>query len=387
MKLLVIGFGQCGGRVADEFARLGIRARIERGIDIITGAFAVNTDVADLSGLATIRSDYQHRVLIGAQRTGGRGVGKINELGAEIAREDGDKIIDAMRTTQRLAETDAILLVASAAGGTGSGAIATITQRLKQRYIEKPLYNLIVLPFRHEEEVEGRTIYNSATCLKSAYLAADAVILVDNERYVSKTTSIKSNLAKINALIVEPFYNVLCAGEEKKPRYIGSRILDGGDIIQTLAGWTVIGHSHSRKPRIKNPFDFREKMTESQRGVQVMNNALAELSLNCDPKDASRGLYLISASPKEMEMNLVSDLGAHLKRLAPEAIIRTGDYPRGDGTLTVTVILSELSGVSKLVSYFTHTIELLSIIKKRREGIELEHRDLREAFRDIPTLL
>jgi cell division GTPase FtsZ len=387
MKLLVIGFGQCGGRVADEFARLGIRARLERGIDIITGAFAVNTDVADLSGLCTIRPDYQHRVLIGGQRTGGRGVGKINELGAEIAREDGDKIVDAMRTTQRLAETDAILLVASAAGGTGSGAIATVTQRLKQRYIEKPLYNLIVLPFRHEEEVEGRTIYNSATCLKSAYLAADAVILVDNERYVSKTTSIKSNLAKINALIVEPFYNVLCAGEEKKPRYIGSRILDGGDIIQTLAGWTVVGHSQSRKPRIKNPFDFREKMTESQRGVQVMNNALAELSLNCDPRDAGRGLYLISASPKEMEMNLVSDLGAHLKRLAPEAIIRTGDYPRGDSTLTVTVILSELSGVSKLVSYFTHTIELLSIIKKRREGIELEHRDLREAFRDIPTLL
>jgi hypothetical protein len=88
-----------------------------------------------------------------------------------------------------------------------------------------------------------------------------------------------------------------------------------------------------------------------------------------------------------MDMNLVSDIGAHLKRLAPEAIIRTGDYPRGDGTLTVTVILSELSGVSKLVSYFTHTIELLSIIKRKREGIELEHRDLREAFRDIPTLL
>ena len=119
MKLLVIGFGQCGGRVADEFARLGIRARIERGIDIITGAFAVNTDVADLSGLSTIRSDYQHRVLIGGQRTGGRGVGKINELGAEIAREDGDKIIDAIRSAKHFYEADAFLLIASAAGGTG----------------------------------------------------------------------------------------------------------------------------------------------------------------------------------------------------------------------------------------------------------------------------
>jgi len=387
MKLLVIGFGQCGGRVADEFARLGIRARASRGINIITGAFAVNTDVADLTGLSTIRPDYQHRILVGGQRTGGRGVGKINEMGAEIAREDSDKIIDAIRTTERLAETDAFLLIAGAAGGTGSGAIATVTKKLKERYIEKPLYNLIVLPFQHEEEVEGRTIYNSATCLKSTYLVADAVILIDNQRYVSKNASIRSNLAKINALIVEPFYNLLCAGEEKKPQYIGSRILDGGDIIQTLAGWTVIGYSKSRKARIKKPFDFREKMTESQRGVQVMNNALSELSLQCNPKDAGRGLYLLSASAKEMDMNLVSDLGAHLKRIAPEAIIRTGDYPRGEGPLNVTVILSELSGVSKIVTYFTHTIELLSIIMRKREGIELEHRDLRQAFKDIPTLL
>jgi len=387
MKLLVIGFGQCGGRVADEFIRLGIRARVERGINIITGVFAVNTDVADLSGLLTIRPDYQHRILIGGQKTGGRGVGKINELGAEIAREDSDKIIDAIKTTERLAETDAFLLIAGAAGGTGSGAIAAVTQKLKERYIEKPIYNLIVLPFQHEEEVEGRTIYNSATCLKSAYLVADAVILIDNQRYISKNFSIRSNLAKINALIAKPFYNLLCAGEEKKPQYIGSRILDGGDIIQTLAGWTVIGYSKSQKARIKNPFDFRDKMTESQRGAQVMDNALSELSLQCNPKDAGRGLYLLSASPKEMDMNLVRDLGAHLKRIAPEAIIRTGDYPRGDGAVHVTVILSELSGVNKIVNYFTQTIELVTALKKKREGIEVEHRDLGEAFKDIPSLL
>jgi len=190
MKLLVIGFGQCGGRIADEFARLGIKARVERQINIITGAFAVNTDVADLSGLSTIRPDYHHRILIGGHKTGGHGVGKINELGAEIAREDSDKIIDIIRGGEQLAETDAFLLIAGAAGGTGSGAIAAITQQLKERYIEKPLYNLIILPFQHEEETEGRTIYNAATCLKSAYLVADAIILVDNQRYISKTVSI-----------------------------------------------------------------------------------------------------------------------------------------------------------------------------------------------------
>jgi len=387
VKLLVIGFGQCGGRIADEFARLGIKARFERKINIITGAFAVNTDVADLSGLVTIRSDYQHRVLIGGNKTGGHGVGKINELGAEIARDDGDKIIDAIKETPQFAETDAFLLIAGSAGGTGSGAIATITQKLKERYIEKPLYNLIVLPFQHEEETEGRTIYNAATCLKSAYLVADAVFIVDNQRYISKNYSIRGNLSKINSLIAEPFYNLLCAGEETRPQYIGSRILDAGDIIQTLAGWTVIGYSKSQLGRMKNPFDFRDKMAEGQRGVQLINNAISELSLRCNPADAGRGLYLISAPAKEMDMSLVKDIGTHLKRVAPEAIIRAGDYPREKGSLNVTVILSEFSGMRKIIDYFTQTIDLITAIKRKREGIEVQHGDLADAFKDIPSLI
>ncbi len=216
MKLLVIGFGQCGGRIADEFARLNTRARVQRGIDIIANALAVNTDIADLTGLSFIKSDYQHRILIGGQKTHGHGVGKINELGAEIAGEDGDKILEGIRTTRHFHETDAFLLIASAAGGTGSGAIPVLTHYLKERYIEKPLYNLIVLPFKHEEKIEERTIYNTATCLKSVYLVADAIFLVDNQRYLRKDSSIQDNLAEINAQVVKPFYNLLCAGEEKK---------------------------------------------------------------------------------------------------------------------------------------------------------------------------
>jgi len=391
VKLLIIGLGQCGGKIADEFARLGMKARLQRKINIITGTFAVNTDIADLTGLYTIKPDYRHRILIGGQKTSGHGVGKINELGAEIAKEDSDKIIDAIRTSELFSETDAFLVVAGAAGGTGSGAIPTVTQYLKERYIEKPIYNLIVLPFQHEEEIEGRTIYNSATCLKSAYLVADAVILIDNQRYIKKDSSIRNNLAQINASIVEPFYNLLCTGEEKKPQYIGSRMLDAGDIIQTLSGWTVLGHGTSQIPRIKISFKekhgFREKVAESQKGVQAMNKAIGELSLQCKPADAGRGLYLLSAPAEEMDMNLIKELGGYLKTIATEAMLRTGDYPRGKGSFNVTVMLSELSNVMKITDYFTKTIEFITALKKTKGGIEYERRGIGEAFDDIPTLL
>jgi len=391
MKLIVVGFGQCGGRIADEFVRLNRRAHIQRGIDIVTSAFAVNTDVADLSGLTGIRADYHHRILIGGRKTGGHGVGKINELGAELAREDGDKVIETIRTSKGFAETDAFLLVAGAAGGTGSGSIAVISQHIKERYVDKPVYNLIVLPFEHEETTEERTVYNAATCLKSSYLVSDAVFLVDNQRYVMKDSPIRSNLAKINALIAEPFYNLLCAGEEKKHKYIGAKILDAGDIIQTLAGWTVIGYGKQQISFARQLFtrtrDFRNKASETQKGTQAMDEAISGLSLKCNPIDTKRALYLVSAPAKEMNMDLIKELGTYLKNLAPEAIIRSGDYPRERSSLDVTVILSELSDVEKIRDYFTKTIGLIGTLKKRQEGIETKYKGIEVTLKDIPSLL
>jgi cell division GTPase FtsZ len=390
MKLVVIGFGQCGSRIADEFARLNRRARSTRGIEIITGDFAVNTDAADLSGLSYIKPDYQHRILIGGRRTGGHGVGKINELGAEIAREDGDKVIDAIRTAPHFFESDAFLLIAGAAGGTGSGAIPIMTQYIKERYMDKPVYNLIILPFEHEETTEERTIYNSATCLKSINAAADAVILIDNQRYVRKDFSLRNNLAQINALIVEPFYNLLCAGEEKKRKYIGARMLDAGDIMQTLVGWTVMGYGKSQISLFNLPFkgrNFRGKSTETHKGIQAMDEAISELSLRCNPADSHRALYLLSAPAKEMNMDLVKELGDYLKSILPEAIIRNGDYPREKGLMDVTVILSELSEVEKVRKYYSESTTFVHEIKEREEDIERKIGGIDEASKDLPSLL
>jgi cell division GTPase FtsZ len=389
MKLIVIGLGQCGGRIADEFARLNKKARATRGLNIITGAYAVNTDIADLSGLITIKPAYE-RILIGGKKTQGHGVGKINELGAEIAHEDADKIIDIIRNTEAFAETDAFLLIASAGGGTGSGTISVFTQYIKERYIDKPVYNLIILPFDHEVQTEDRTVYNVATCLKSSYLVADAIFLVDNQRYVMKDAPLTQNLAQINQTIVHPFFNLLCAGEEKKPQFIGAKILDAGDIIQTLVGWTTLGYGQSHTHRFK-PFgtsnDFRDKASETQRGRNALDQAISALSVKCNPLDCKRALYLISAPAKEINVDLIKELGTYIKDIAPEAIIRSGDYPREKGNVDITLILSELSDMEKVRSYFSRTINLMSEIKRRQEGSVHVQRGIDISINDIPSLL
>ena len=390
MRLLVIGLGQCGGRVADRFARLEKRARAKRGLSIITGAFAVNTDVADLSGLSTIKADYTHRIAIGYQKTHGHGVGKINELGAEIAKQDSDKIVNAIKATKHFQETDAFLLVASAAGGTGSGAISVLTQHLKERYVGKPVYNAVVLPFLQEETTEARTIYNVAVCLKSVYLVADAVFLIDNQRYVDKNAAMLNNLKGINARIVEPFYNLLCAGEERSPRYIGSRIVDAGDIMQSLSGWTVIGEgkapirggsllSFGRKAT-----GFRAKMVEVGDKAHAMDDAINDLSLACSPKDAGKAIYLITAPHEHMSMEVTKSIAEHLNAVAPNAIIRGGDYPRAEKAITVSLVLSEISAARRITTYFTKAIDVLSVMKARQGG---QGRKLEAIFDDIPLLI
>ncbi|MCL2149885.1 MAG: tubulin/FtsZ family protein [Dehalococcoidia bacterium] len=387
MKLLVVGCGQCGGRLADEFAIMNKKARIQGNFDIVTNVLAVNTDVADLSGLMHIKPDYQHRILIGTKKTGGHGVGKMNEMGAEVARIDGDKIIESIRLTPKLSDTDAFLLIASAAGGTGSGSISVLTHLIKERFLDKPVYNMIVLPFKYEEATEERSIFNVGTCLKSSYLAADAIFLVDNQRYLKKNVPIRNNLAKINRMVVKPFYNMLSAGEEVNPKFIGSKVLDAGDIIQTLSGWSVIGYGRARVPHFMAEH-FRDKSSQTQRGVQAMDEALADLSVKANPTEAKKALYLLTAPPGEMNMDLINDLSQTLKTMATEAVIRSGDYPRGQNSIIeVTVILSELVNSRKVMDYFGRAIEYINRARHRQSGVQYDQIGMAEAFKDIPSLL
>ena len=391
MKLLVIGFGQCGSNIADVFARINRRAQRRRGIEIVTGAYAVNTDMGDLTGLTTIQSDYRHRILIGGQKTGGHGVGKLNALGAEIAREDASQVIDAIRGTPGLTETDAFLLVAGAAGGTGSGAIAIMTQLVKERFRDKPVYNLIVLPFKHEEDTEQMTIYNSATCLKSASTVADAIFLVDNEKYAKKNAIVRSNMTQINAVVVESFYNILCAGEEKKAKYIGARLLDTGDIKESIAGWTAVGYGRSRLPLFRLPFTrsdtVKDKDKQIHRGVAAMEQAIGGLSFECNPEDATRAVYLICAPNKEMNMTVVQEVGTSLRSIATKAVIRYGDYPRGRGAIEVSLFLSELTHVEKVQRYYDSTRRVVSTMKERNEQTKTLLGKIDDSAEDVPSLL
>jgi len=392
MRIVVVGLGQCGSRVADEFARMGKMAQKQRNIQIIMGVYAVNTDQADLSGLKTISPDYHHRLLIGGRKTSGHGVGKINELGDELARNDKDKIVDAIRSGSRFYETDAFFLIAGAAGGTGSGSLPIVADTIKERYPEKPVYALVVLPFAYEEESEERCVYNAATCLKSVHSVADAVFLADNQRYLKKDSNLLNNMDKMNEQIVSPFFELLCAGEEVKRGNIGAKTLDAGDIMQTLESWTVIGIGKTplgtfRKLPFERTRSFRAKGRETFRGLEAMNQAMSELSATINPADAAKALYLLSAPQKEMNVELVKELGSLMREVSEDALIRSGDYPRERSDLSVTVIFSQLRDVPRVKHLFSTVTESAPLLKKRQKEAEDKLKEMQKASDGVPSLL
>jgi cell division GTPase FtsZ len=358
MKILVIGMGQCGGRIADEFNRQNIRAKKERGLEIMSEVFAVSTDISDLINLVYVRADYRHRILIAAKQLRGAGVIGDIKLGAQVMQEHADTVLEEVRKTKQFFSTDAILVIAGAAGGIGSGALPVMVQRTKQRFPDKVVYAMVILPYIHEEQEEARTVSNTAVCLKSVASVADAVFLVDNERYKADTM-VKGEYAAINRAIVEPFYNLLCAGAVKHRKHIGAKIVDAGDIIQTLHGWTVIGSGRANLPTgLGSIFGAGKSGPEKNRGIRAIDEAIGKVLQVCKPEDASSALYLITAPAREISLELIKELGDYLKQAAPNAIIRSGDYPVGHGSIEVTVILSGLSDVARVRDFYTRATPL-----------------------------
>jgi cell division GTPase FtsZ len=390
MKIVAVGIGQCGCNIVDEFYAINNYARsfFNRRLEILTDAFAVNTDEADLMGLSHISRDKRHRIVIGTMKTLGHGVGKINFDAARIMKESHSIISDNILTSKKFHESDAIIVIASGGGGTGSGSIGWLVKGLKER-VEKPIYAMVVLPFGYEEK--GDTSYavtNTATCLNMVNQYADAVFLLDNERFGKTDASLARNFKDINRAMVKNFYDLFCAGEERKQKYIGSKVVDAGDILQTLEAITTIGRgeiSLSTFYRWKKE-DFREGVKERGSTAGALHQAVNNLSLSVGMEVARKILALVSAPKDVITLTSLEEISTFLQEKSPKSIVRIGDYPRRGKEISVTLILSKLTQVTRVENLY-HQAE---VSFKKQEEIDKEAeqkiKQIYEAGKHLPTL-
>jgi len=359
MRLMVIGVGDCGCRLAREFAELNKMARSEWHGNIITCAYAVNNDQKLLGELTKSGWDWLKSVPI-------RGplAGESTEAGARLMLHEGERVMLAMRLGA-FVNTDAFLFIAGTAGSLGSGGVPVMIQMLKERHMDKRVYALLVLPFDSELD-KPQSVHNTALCLKSIDKLADAVILVDNGGLgMLGNITPPQKMGSLNKELVLPFYDLLCSGEMSGPKYVAGKVLDAGDIAQTLIGWTAIGvgkvkMSSSRLPWKRLP-GFEEKSSETLKAIEAMNLALMRLSVDCKLEDAGKALYILSAPAGKANVDMIKDLGNRLRELAPHSEIRDGSFPGDKNFTKVTVIISELIYVDRIRNYYDRAARMAKV--------------------------
>jgi cell division GTPase FtsZ len=365
---MVIGVGDCGCKLAREFAWLNKMARSERHINIITCAYAVNNDQAFLVKLAKPGWEWLRTVPI----RGSVDVGDMStESGAKLILQESERLMLAMRLGS-FVDTDAFLFVAGAAGSIGSGGVPVIAQMLKKRHLNKPVYVLLVLPFDTELD-DPQRVRNTALCLRSIDKVADAVILADNGGSgISGNMETSLKVDNLNRELVLPFYELLCSGEMTGSKNVIGKALDTGDILQTLFGWTAIGMG---KTKLSSPMltwkktpDFEEKSSETLKAMEAMSLALVRLSVDCKLEDAGRALCLLSAPAGKANVDMLKVLGNRLRELAPNAEIRNGSFYVAKGFARVTVIVSELVYVERIKNYYERAAKMVQMAGREEKA-------------------
>ena len=418
MKLVIVGAGQGGSNIADEFVAMGKwvwknrRIRIFTGDDedpLSKGVFAVNLGAGDLYGLNHIPQTDDHTILLGTtDEFRGRGAGKVNADGAEQARRGAHKIVSTIRDNGDIPSADAMMVIATTAGGTGSGSVGVIVDLLKEAF-KKPVYALLVLPFENQYD-DPDSMVNTATCLKRVMdnSSADAVFLVDNQKFVRGNQTMTYNYETMNRKIADSFMDILCVGEETDRRYIGE-VLDANDVIRILRGPTAIGISHTTIPKKQTSLlgRFRSAAPKSnhfsvaknqiERAQNVLHQALGELSIDCElwesgeaHYDAQNVLGLFSGPADEATEEIVEMMDNTLAERVPGAGRRKGTYPgRVSDTISFTVIISNIgegSAMDRIETFFTDATRMLGEVQHKREGREKQWESASKAAAKLPNL-
>jgi tubulin-like protein CetZ len=359
MKLLVIGVGGCGSRLAGCFSDLNRKARAERRVQIVTGAYAVDNEREEL--VALTKNEYKElQTIYVNHKFDSNNHSAI--AGAEMMRIEGGHVLTAIRPND-FYDTDAIVFITGTSGRFGSGGVPVLMQQLKDRHLGKPLYAIVMLPFEVEAK-EQDAIYNTALCLKSLQKISEAIFIVDNEKFRLgghlASPQDKAELNNINTEIVAPYYDLLCATETLDPRYAGARNIGIGDMLQTLSGLTTIGSGKIIFPMTRTLFksmpNFQEKGSETQKAMEAMSLALGRLSIDIKLEDTGRALYLLTVPAQGANMDMVKVLSNHLREVTHDAIIRGGDFYGARDHALVTLVLSDLTYVEAVKKYYDRAV-------------------------------
>ncbi|WP_049923243.1 tubulin/FtsZ family protein [Halopiger djelfimassiliensis] len=384
MKLALIGFGQAGGKIVDEF--LAYDDAIDGGF--VEAAVAVNSATTDLKGLENVaRKD---RVLVGQARVKGHGVGADNELGAQVTEADIDEIQGAIDRIP-VHEIDAFLVVAGMGGGTGSGGAPVLAKHLKRIYTQ-PVYGLGILPATDEG---GIYTLNAARSFQTFVREVDNLLVFDNDVWRSAGESVADGYGRINREIVERFGLLFAAGEVQAGDHVAESVVDSSEIINTLCdGVSTIGYAREGVETndgllstLRDTEEFDEGAATNRMTSLVRKAALGRLTLPCDVSSANRGLVVATGPPEHLNRKGVERGRQWLEDETGSMEIRGGDHPRpGREEVGAIVLLSGVTDVPRVDQLQQVAIEAQETTEAVQANAEEEFTSLMDTGGEIDAL-
>jgi len=185
IKFGIIGLGQAGGKIADEFAICRLP-----GKEVATyPALAINTCVADLQALKHIPKSQQIELpnyRLGAMRQPEMGYKAISQVGV---------LENILGRVQRVFEgVDHVIVAAGIGGGTGTGTIQVVCEALAEQGF--PVSTMITLPRDFDSVEEKKNSVDFLGTFQELIFsgAISSSIIVDNnllfDRYITRANSL-----------------------------------------------------------------------------------------------------------------------------------------------------------------------------------------------------
>ncbi|MBI4344722.1 MAG: cell division protein [Euryarchaeota archaeon] len=379
MKVLMLGLGQAGSKIADLFLADDRKSHVPHTFE----AIAINTATSDLMGLQHI--PQEDRILLGETIVKGHGVGADNRKAAEIAEEESEIILNRVSKFDT-SNIDAFIVVGGLGGGTGSGTISVVCKQLKKIY-DEPIYAIGILP----AETEG-DIYtlNAARSLKALLPNCDATILVDNGAFLRSGESVREAYERINTEVVKRI-GVLCrAGEARSRKDVGEMVVDAAEVINTMkaGGICSIGYASEiieREGFFTSLFRRRQyQIGKASRIISVTKRAVkGRLLLPCEYRTAHKALIVIAGPPDQLDRNGISKAREWLENNISGTEVRGGDYPLPKSSYVGCVVL--LAGISNAPRVKAMLERAKMVQQKVTEGPHKE-KDLQFLLGDIENL-
>lgn len=335
MRSVVIGVGQCGGRVADKLVNYDERVH---SYDSIQGAVAINTAMKDLRN---VEIDTQ---LIGEDILKGEGVGSDNKTAVDVMERDLDEVLSTVsqKITSRV---ESIILVAGLGGGTGSGGVPVLADELTGRY-EIPVYTLGVLPSDDEGALREQNAGQSLQTLKDT---TDATILIDNNIWRETGQSLSEWYDRVNSEIAKRLGLLFRAGNVESAN--SESVVDSSEIINTLdTDITTAAIGYGETPVGKTETQLINNIKTATR--KAINTGL---SLS-DSLKAETGLLIIAGDPQRISRKGVEKSRQILQDELDTYEVRGGDIPiPGSESIVAMVVVGGVHASPRISSILSQS--------------------------------